>query len=880
MESCSIPKDMMTWQTKDCDERVSKCVRIWQELQCPIRVTNLLCVIFCAVLPAVISSQALATSPLNWSSPTLIDPGSEAPPALNGVSCPSASLCVAVDEYGNVVSSTEPDNATSWRVSRAYVNRTGYFSLDAVSCVGADFCFAGGGETFRSSTAPAGGAGAWSSHATPQEPVPRSVSCPSRNLCVGVTYKGEVWSSTEPRGDRLAWKVASVDEGEHNTLYGISCPTASLCVAVDAGGDVLSSNEPTGDKTAWHSAAVDPGHAILGVSCASELLCVAVDQAGDVLSSTHPAGGASEWTVSEVEKGIAIRAVSCSGSLCVAVDEAGDVLSSTDPAGGTGAWSVVHVDEHSLRAVSCAQESLCVATDTYGDVLTATDPTGPADDWVLAHVDTMTSPPLAAISCSSVSLCLAALYTTVLTSTDPAGGAGAWKLEKTPEGAASLGLGLSCPSASLCVGAGSSWVSASTEPAGGAATWKEQTGWVVSPGLNPEAEYFGPSGAVSCASESLCVADGDSFNDFNTLLTSTVPAGGPAQWYEAHVQGSGNKVSPPYQEDPILGVSCASTALCVAVDAAGNMLTSTDPMSTESTWNISPVDTHPLEGISCPSEGLCTAVDDAGNVVSSTNPTGGSAAWTMSSIDSSYGLTAISCATTSLCVAVDDEGNVLTSTDPTGGVGAWSVSDVDSSTSMSRGLTAVSCPSEDLCVAVDNAGYAVIGTAYPSTGTGGGESGSSQTVGTTTWTGPSLPPPVVVAGVFRVLGAKAGKDGQIVLTLEAPAAGSIDARATESIRKAAAGSRKRKTKRTRKFTYGTGSATALAAGTVSIAIRPTKSALSTLKSSRTLRVPVTIVFHPRSGSPTTVGETVTVRYQPPRRSRVCSASKGTCRGKR
>lgn len=834
---------------------------------------------------ALVVAPAQAALPLSWSSPTLLDPGPETSPALNGASCPSASLCVAVDSYGNVVSSTEPTNAGSWRVSRAYVNRTGYFSLDAVSCAGAGFCFAGGGGTFRSSTDPAGGAGTWSSHAAPQEPVPRSVSCPSRNLCVGVTYEGEVWSSTEPRGDRLAWKVASVDEGEHNTLYGISCPTTSLCVAVDAGGDVLTSNEPTGGKTAWHSAAVDPGHAILGVSCASESLCVGVDQAGDVLSSTHPAGGPSEWTVSEVEKGIAIRAVSCSGSLCVAVDEVGDVLSSTDPAGGAGAWSVVHVDEHSLRAVSCAPESLCVATDTNGDVLTATAPTGPADAWVLAHVDTMTSPPLAAISCASASLCAAIRGDSVLTSTDPTGGAGTWRFETSPPSATPPGLGLSCPSASLCVGVSDSWVSVSTEPAGGAATWKEQTAWVYSPILTPEAEYFGPNGAVSCATESLCIADGDSFNDFNTLLTSTAPAGGPAQWHEvtsANIQGSGNKVFPPYREDPILGVSCASTALCVAVDAAGNVLTSTDPGSSESMWMIAPVDTHPLEGISCPSEGLCIAVDDAGNIVSSTKPTGGAGAWTVSSIDSPYDLTAISCATTSLCVAVNDEGNVLVSTDPTGGVSAWSVSDVDSSASASRALTAVSCPSEELCVAVDNAGYAVIGTAHPPTGTGGGdESGGNQTGGTITSTGSSLPPPVVVAGVFRVLGAKVGKDGQIVLTLEAPAAGSLDARATASIRIAAVGSRKRKTKRARKIPYGTASATVPGADKMTtVTIKPTRSALSVLRSSRTLRVPVTIVFHPRNGSPTTVSETVTVHYQRPRRSRACSASKGACRGKR
>jgi hypothetical protein len=534
------------------------------------------------------TGPALAASPLSWSPPALIDPGPETPPTLDGVSCPSASLCVAVDSYGNVVSSTEPANAGSWRASRSYVGRAGYHGLSAVSCVSIDFCLASGDGTLKNSTDPAGGAGAWTSHNT-VEYVPSSLSCPSSGLCVGVRGS-EVWSSTEPRGDILAWKLEDVDE--HN-LYGISCPTMSLCVAVDAEGDVLTSSEPTGAKAAWHPVPVDPGHAILGVSCASEALCVAVDQAGDVLSSTHPAGDASEWRVSEVEKGIAIRSVSCSGSLCVAVDESGDVLASTVPTGGAGAWSIEHIDEHALSAVSCASESLCVATDSDGDVLTATSPAGPAPAWALAQVDTMTSPPLAAVSCASASLCVASRGESVLTSTDPTGGAGAWRVEKSSPSATPPGLGLSCPSVSLCVGAGSSWVSASTEPAGGAATWKEQTAWVYSPILNPEAEYFGPSGAVSCATESLCVADGDSFNDFNSLVTSSVPAGGPAQWYEAHIQGSGNKVSPPYQEDPILGVSCASTALCVAVDAAGNVLTSTDPMSTESTWTLSPVDTHP-----------------------------------------------------------------------------------------------------------------------------------------------------------------------------------------------------------------------------------------------------------------------------------------------
>lgn len=815
---------------------------------------------------------ALATPPLSWSSPTLIDSEPGTLPVLGGVSCPLTSLCVAVDSYGNVVSSTEPTNAGSWRVSRSYVGRAGYRSLSAVSCASIDFCFASGGGTFRNSSDPAGGAGAWASHNSVKG-VPRSVSCPSSGLCVGVDG-GDVWSSTEPRGDLLAWKVENVDE---HTMYGISCPTVSLCVAVDAEGDVLTSSEPTGGKAAWHAAAVDPGHAIVRVSCASASLCVAGDQGGDVLSTTEPTGGTGAWHLAAVDPGHIITGVSCYGSLCVGVDEAGDVLASADTTGGAGAWSVAHVDAHTLNAVSCASESLCVATDSDGNVLSATHPTGPAGAWTLAHVDAMTAPPLAAVSCATASLCLATDGGNVLTSTNPAGGAGAWRVEKSPEATASPELGLSCPSASLCVGAGESWVSASTEPAAGAATWKEQTGWVVSPILNPEAEYFGPSGAVSCASQSLCVADGDSFNDFNTLVTSAAPAGGVAQWHEAHIQGSGNKVSPPYVGDPILGVSCASTALCVAVDAAGNVITSTDPASSESTWTVSPVDTHPLYGISCPSVSLCVAVDGTGDVVSSTDPTGGSVAWTVSSIDPAYLLTAISCASTSLCVAVDDEGNVLTSSAPTGSADTWSVSNVDGGTTMSRGLTAVSCPSEELCVAVDNAGYTVIGTASSPTGTSGGEPKGG---------GPSLSivPPALVSSAFTISHIKVKSDGRIVLTLKAPAAGSFDALATTlMIDKAAAGSRKRtkhKTRRAHRIIYGADSATAGGAGTITITIKPTRGALGALKNSHTLRVPITVVFHPHSGSPTTVGETVTVRYETPRRSRACFAAEDACRGKR
>ncbi|MHB8506347.1 MAG: Ig-like domain-containing protein, partial [Acidimicrobiales bacterium] len=56
---------------------------------------------------------------------------------------------------------------------------------------------------------------------------------------------------------------------------------------------------------------------------------------------------------------------------------------------------------------------------------------------------------------------------------------------------------------------------------------------------------------------------------------------------------------------------------------------------------------------------LCGAVDASGNVVSSTNPPGGASAWTAANVDGTNFLHGVSCPSVSLCVAVDDAGNVI-----------------------------------------------------------------------------------------------------------------------------------------------------------------------------------------------------------------------------
>jgi hypothetical protein len=129
----------------------------------------------------------------------------------------------------------------------------------------------------------------------------------------------------------------------------------------------------------------------------------------------------------------------------------------------------------------------------------------------------------------------------------------------------------------------------------------------------------------------------------------------------------------------------------VAVDQAGNVVTSTDPTAGAGAWTLTHVDSQGLSAISCPSNGLCVAVDGE-NVVTSTDPTGGAAAWTLTHVGAAHG---VSCPSVSFCVTVAREGIVNTSTDPTGGESAWSVTHVKGLLSLSE----VSCASESLCVA-------------------------------------------------------------------------------------------------------------------------------------------------------------------------------------
>ena len=210
--------------------------------------------------------------------------------------------------------------------------------------------------------------------------------------------------------------------------------------------------------------------------------------------------------------------------------------------------------------------------------------------------------------------------------------------------------------------------------------------------------------ALSCPSASLCVAVDGAGN----VLTSTHPAAASA-WTIANVDRS----------EHLAGISCPAASLCVATDWAGDAVASTDPTSGAGGWRIADIDGgNPLGAISCPSTSLCVAADEAGDVVTSSDPASAASTWAVSHVDDGidyecyhYGssgqscqpaLGPVSCPLSSLCVAVDTAGNVLVSRSPTGGIAAWPGASPDGAIPESEAYDGISCPSSSLCVAVDN----------------------------------------------------------------------------------------------------------------------------------------------------------------------------------
>ncbi len=325
----------------------------------------------------------------------------------------------------------DPSGFAAWHATWSLPS---FEPLGGVSCPSASLCVAVGNSSLATSIDPTGGRSAWSDAEVDTANVLDGVSCPSVSLCVAVDSEGDVVTSTNPTAGASAWTVTHLDSSSAvgqpvGWLDGISCPSVSLCVAVDQAGNAVTSTNPTGGPSAWHVSAVD--RAPLGltdVSCPTVSLCVATDAAGNVVTSANPAGGAAAWTTETgVGRGKALFGVSCpTASWCVAVDSYGNIITSSDPTAGAGSWALRNVDGRSLSYVSCPTTSFCAALDSAGNVVTSTDPTAAGATWTAVHVDADYAI-WGGVSCPTATLCVAVDSDgNAITSTNPTGPGNVW----------------------------------------------------------------------------------------------------------------------------------------------------------------------------------------------------------------------------------------------------------------------------------------------------------------------------------------------------------------------------------------------------------------------------------------------------------------------
>ena len=150
-------------------------------------------------------------------------------------------------------------------------------------------------------------------------------------------------------------------------------------------------------------------------------------------------------------------------------------------------------------------------------------------------------------------------------------------------------------------------------------------------------------------------------------------------------------------------MSCPSVALCVVVDTAGEVMTSTSPQSA-GPWSLVQLAGSPrLDAVSCPTVSFCVAT--GAGVFISTDPTGGANTWISQGVANSNVLVSVSCASTTQCVAVNvSPPGALVSSEPMGGASAWQAVSWPGSGTPAPEMSVVTCPSTHLCVAAGHYG--------------------------------------------------------------------------------------------------------------------------------------------------------------------------------
>jgi len=408
--------------------------------------------------------------------------------------------------------------------------------------------------------------------------------------------------------------------------------------------------------------------------------------------------------------GPALEALACPAvDRCVALDQGGGEVSFDPAAPGSAAPTDLHAP--SPGGLACISTSQCVAVDGAGDEISF-NPAAPAQATTTA-IDPGEA--LIALACSpDGSVCVALDRAGDAITFSPAA-PGKARVKK-PLQKGQLFDALACPSDSQCLIAGladnylifdpaSQSITGESTIGGGGSSPPALTAIACPPGASQcmafdssgeeiAIQIGGASGyeirqldpgnlivAADCPSDSLCVA-----LDAAGGLVSFAPGQTGAR---TALDGSGG----------IDALACASASSCAVVDGSGQAIVF-DPGAIGSPTPVL-VDAVPdYQALACASALQCTAIDAAGDQISF-DPVGGRPLSATRVDPAIQAVSAISCPAATQCTIADLSGQAITFDPASGETAPRALTDASGS------LLALDCPAATQCTAVDSGGYEI-----------------------------------------------------------------------------------------------------------------------------------------------------------------------------
>lgn len=413
---------------------------------------------FCVAVADGSANQAYAFDGAAW---TALSASTDTYP-LTSVSCPSKTLCVLGDTHDQVLSF----NGMTWGSPISVVGSIGTVPVAAISCPLTMFCMEvdqnGATRTSTDTTA-------WSPSGSAL-PSPTSLSCATSTFCTATNpYSAVQWTGTWNTGPTFQYGGAA------------SCPTSIYCELIEPSGFADRWDQAQG----WTQGTVpfDPVNLPEGISCGSSVFCAEVDALG-LARAFH----ADAW-----------------GSPVVANDDQPFVL--PDPGPG-------------VRSVSCTSATFCMAASTRGPVVYN------GSTWTRQTTGPLGGADLEVVTCTSSAFCVAG-----------AGGSvafyisGTWSALGDIDGSSEV-TGLACAPTKLCV---------AVDGAGRAMAWNGST-WSSPTYVDLPHALRG----VSCTTSGCVVID-----DIGQLVR-----------YDGHTWTAPVDIA---SGRPLTGISCLSTGICYAL---------------------------------------------------------------------------------------------------------------------------------------------------------------------------------------------------------------------------------------------------------------------------------------------------------------------------